>query len=220
MSIPTEAPKQWPTNTLSTLGTDLATPVATFLRQIRDVDLKNKDGGVVTPQTGWRSDTPESLQVITAGVTALSKWWTGVVASVGGLGVIGTAVGAFYGKIGNNSALLFSLAIIIATAFGTVAFIVKADLMARALATQARKSARATIVDGFLNNYQYAKADPPPATVPPAVTNYAVHKNTGDVWVRVKSFAWDTDGLKLTTIDGDVLRVGQFSGMLDVSTVA
>jgi hypothetical protein len=211
----------WPSDSLKSLGTELSAPIMELLENIRGLDLpKNRDGGVkddTLTAVSWKG-TPESVQVITAGATAFSKWWAGVVAAVGGLGAVGTIVNQGLDKVAGNPAMMGSLAIIIAAALLSIAIIVRSDLMARAQATTARRGARATVVEAFLNNYQFARPDPS-VPAPLYQSNFAMRKAAQGEWQLIQGLVYDSGILKVR-IKNELVPADQVKDILDLRVVA
>lgn len=96
--------------------------------------------------------TPHSLQVITAGALALSKWAVGLIAALGGSGVILAWLNDFWAgeAIPVRVAITLGLSLLLAALAIAVAAIVRADVHARATATAAQYHARARVAAAFI----------------------------------------------------------------------
>lgn len=97
---------------------------------------------------------PDSIAIIEAGATALSKWWSVVIAGLGGTAVITSAVTKFWDgqKGGERIALIGGMAGLLIAALITISIIVAADVKGRAQGTVAIYAARASIATHFLQD--------------------------------------------------------------------
>jgi hypothetical protein len=150
---------QFPGQTTDETGADLLGPIQTLLEGL-DVlptanDLKQANAGATF------KGPPQSVAVIEAGATALSKWWATAAAALGGTAAITTAATKFWsGQHGGaRIALIAGMAGVIGFALLAIAIMVASDVYGRAIATVATYQARAQISCQFLALTQ------PPAAV-------------------------------------------------------
>lgn len=134
---------QWP----KTTAEDLAHPARVLLEDLNLLETKQQQEQGTGP---WK--TPWSLQVITAGATALTKW----VATLGGFAGIAATLTAVISstQIDTTSiriTLLAAAALIAAVTIFSIALIVRADVTARAAVTAAEYRARAEMVSSYLH---------------------------------------------------------------------
>jgi hypothetical protein len=111
----------------------------------------------------WR--TEQSLQVISAGSSALSKGWASVVAAVGGGGSIWAALKGLAASDEQplqRAVFLGSAALVLSAVVIAISIIVRADLAARAQAAAAEYEARARVAGALMNSFQLRN----PLTVP------------------------------------------------------
>lgn len=160
---------QFPASALNSTGQDIAGPTVKLLQQLELLPIPtDKEKGVSA------TETPYSLQVITAGALKLSKVWAVVIGAVGG-GTAGlTAIQGFLGKqdLPIRITYVAGAAAVLAIAAVSVALIVRADVDARAQTSIAQYSARAAIASVLLQvagGFQSAVAadgsDTPDATL-------------------------------------------------------
>ena len=167
-----------------------------------ELGVLGKEGDEVTIQ-----ETPASLQVITAGGTAISKWWS----SLAGVGLGGgalvqglRALNWLPGKDvagGQQIALTLSGALLASTAAIAIAIIVRGDVAGRATASAAEYAARASMTQSIINAFSYAA--PAPVTV--AASPRHVVLTTGEKWHLVREFSWKNGSL--VAIVSDTLTV-------------
>jgi len=140
---------QWPTSPVAEKGSDVLDPLTKLLFNLNVLEGTDSSGAPLQP-TLW--STPYSLQVITAGSTAASKWVGTVIASLGGLSTLLAGLRAFVGTLDDTVKVGWAAAAaacLIATIIG-LAIIVRADIAGRAQATAAEYAARRVIAAQFL----------------------------------------------------------------------
>ncbi|MGN7200331.1 hypothetical protein [Arthrobacter sp. SAFR-044] len=107
-------------------------------------------------QRTWRADTPESLQLISSGVTKMTKWWLAAVSSVGGLTAIASMivgyVRSFTDGLGEPVTVAFIAggSLVLAASAIALAIFVHGDLEARGNAAAAQLGARGDVMAAFL----------------------------------------------------------------------
>jgi hypothetical protein len=188
---------RWPGKAYDAAGEDLGGPIQQLLIDLHVLENEDdhKDMG---PFTG----TPFSIQVITAGATALAKVWPGLIALLGGGGAIAVGLEALgYGSDQPAQAAAFTLAAaILGSAVAiSIAVIVKADVSARAMASAAQYHARSEVTGALLRSSQYNV--PVPAVVPPAL-NYLV-MTRDQQWYAVQGFRLTPNGVVVDLIGRD-----------------
>jgi hypothetical protein len=162
---------QFPGQAFNVGDTDILSPLKAleqglYILPADDTALAN--AGVAATFTG----PPDSVAIIEAGATALSKWWSVVIAGLGGAAVITSAVTKFWnGQTGGvRIVLIGGLAGLLIAALIAISVIVAADVRGRAQGQVALYMARANIAAQFLQ--QSASHPPAPAAQgsPPAGT--------------------------------------------------
>ncbi|MCU1538466.1 MAG: hypothetical protein JWP82_2817 [Humibacillus sp.] len=203
---PTKA--QWPGKAFDAGGDDLTTGLRLMLEDARLLETQADE----TKGVGLLS-TPQSLQVLTAGSTALTKVWTIVAAALGGGGAIFAAVSSFWTNFGSGleaalqrSVLMLSAALLASAVVWGVAAMVRADVQGRATAQAALYVARGVYAQAFLSTVQAAM----PA---PAASTYLVKK--GDDWIPVTAFGW-TAGRAVALTPKDEIPSNEWSGLITV----
>ncbi|MGE5132998.1 MAG: hypothetical protein ACM32E_08830 [Gemmatimonadota bacterium] len=188
---------QWPSAAVSS-DDDLGSPAAAFLVKL---NLLEKDGEL--DQVGLFR-TPPSLQVITAGGTALSKGSAAAVASLGGGAAVWAVVKGFWTTQPGDQWLAYigAAALTIAAVVIALALIVRADVQARASATAAQYAARAETAVAFLQTTQQIAAQ-----------HYVIQRNGTNIWLDVKSFEEDPARGVVAVIDGDRVPLQEISGI-------
>jgi hypothetical protein len=151
--------------------------------------------------------TPESVQVISAGSTALTKWW----ATIGAAGLGGSALVQGLKSLnwlpgkdvagGQQVALTLSAALLASTAAIAIAVIVRGDVLGRATASAAEYAARASITHSLVKAFTYAA---PPAVTVAAPPQHVVRTTRG-TWHAVREFAWDQG--RLVAVVSDTVSV-------------
>jgi hypothetical protein len=137
---------QLPSKAVAPDGKDLVGPAADLLRGLSLLPKEGESAGIGAAFKG----TPDSVSVIEAGATALSKMWAaGLGASILG---IWSSVGVWWGKQGEDAqvGVLWAAAIATAALALGLAYIVGSDVRGRAAATVATLQARAAIADTFI----------------------------------------------------------------------
>lgn len=165
---------QFPGQAFNTSDTDILSPLETLeqgLGILPDATDLAKSGAAAT-LTG----PPDSVAIIEAGATALSKWWSVVIAGLGGAAVITAAVTKFWnGQTGGvRIVLIGGMAGLLIAALIAISVMVAADVRGRAQGQVALYMARANIAAQFL---QQSASHPAPAVAqgnPPAGAGGAV----------------------------------------------
>lgn len=135
---------KFPGNTYAPHATDLAAPTAELLRALGLLEAANA--------TATLGGTPESVQVIRAGATTLSKVTTGLLAAGGVAATWLSYVQLEWQAAGETVRVagLIGLALIIAAVAFGIAMIVRADVLGRSQATAARIEAQGVLASRFL----------------------------------------------------------------------
>jgi hypothetical protein len=159
---------QFPGQAFNTNDADILSPLKTLEQglYILPADGTLPNAGVAATFTG----PPDSVAIIEAGATALSKWWSVVIAGLGGAAVITSAVTKFWsGQTGGvRIVLIGGLAGVLIAALIAISVMVAADVRGRAQGQVALYIARANIATQFL---QQSAGHPPAAAAqgsPPA----------------------------------------------------
>lgn len=192
---------KWPGSAYDPAADDLSAPIKQLLK---DLNLLEGNGAVSLTR-----GTPQSLQVITAGGTALSKGWATFVGLFGGGGALWTAIQGF-GASPEDDALqravfVAAAAVILAAAVTAIAVIVKADVQARAEASAAEYEARAHVVNALLSNLQYGR--PTAAPVRYWLRRKDKQNRSESKWHSVVDFEWDDKTDELVAVTGSGQRV-------------
>lgn len=138
-----------PGNAIDSNGSDVAGPAVAILRQLYLLPTSTEldKAGSASSLFGG---PPQSVAVIEAGATALSKWWAaGLGASVlGGWG----AFAAFWDEQGGASqrALILAAAIASAAVILAIGYIVGSDVRGRAAAAVATMEARTSVAETIM----------------------------------------------------------------------
>ena len=209
-----ESSVQWPSKGYDPEGADLSKPTQQLL-----VDLKLLPDPESKEKVGWIAGTPESLQVMTAGATSISKLVIGAVGSLGGLGALATGLNGFFVGVGPDNldtplvrtAFILGGALIAGAVAISLAIVARSDVTARAQATAAQFEARAKVASAVLDSY----VTPPLAAK--QETSYAVQTN-GDSWHVVEEFRWQ-DNTIVAVIDGDIKPVSEWSALLSLASL-
>jgi hypothetical protein len=108
---------------------------------------------------------PDSVAIIEAGATALSKWWSVVIAGLGGAAAITSAATKFWsGQTGGvRIALIIGTAGLLIAALIAISLMVAADVRGRAQGMVALYAARASVADQFLRQSLPASRPAPAA---------------------------------------------------------
>jgi len=126
-------------------GNDLAPPLQSLLGGVYLLGVNKEKGGIF-------SSPDQSVAILEANATALTKWWAAVIAALGSATAVTTAATSFWTNqvVGTRIALIAGAAALIAAAIIAVAMIVCADLRSRATGMAAIYAARAAITREFL----------------------------------------------------------------------
>ncbi len=200
---------QWPGKAYDEDGDDLGAPLQQLLIDLHVLE-KEGDVGAVT----W-TQTPPSVQVITAGATTLGKYWPAVIAFFGGGGAIATGIKGWGLGTGNSvterAVLTASAAGLAAAVAIAVAIMVRADVGSRALASAAQYQARASVASALLTSGHY-NVPLPPDPAPP-VAHYMLQ--TGGRWYPVREFASSDSGVVAYLVDNPApVPLSQVSGLV------
>lgn len=180
---------QWPGGAYDSEADDLSAPITRLLRDLRllETAADERERALLT--------TPQSLQVITAGATALTKVWAGLVGALGGGGAIFAAVKGLGAGSGDTplqrAVFVASAALLVAVAALSVAIIIRGDVAARATASAAEYRARADVAVSLIAGVQHARPQPP---VPPAAS--------APPREAAPACPWAGTGVSLTTAPG------------------
>jgi hypothetical protein len=158
---------QFPAQSVNASGDDLGLPTADLLRELGLLPKKGESAGPATAFTG----TPDSVAVIEAGATALSKGWA---AGMGAMIVaVWSAVKIWYPAQGSD----VQVAVILAAGFGTaalvggIAYIVGSDVRGRASASVATLEARSRVAEAMIRQSAGLYKPQPPPTPPSPETS-------------------------------------------------
>lgn len=200
---------QWPGKAFDASGEDLATGLRALLQDSRLLETTDDEAKGV----GLFSGTPQSMQIVTAGSTALTKWWTAATAALGGGGAIFAAVSTFWKDFGTGteaaiqrSALMVAAALLASAVVLAISAMVRADVEGRANAQAAAYAARGVYAAAFMSTLK--------AVLPATQSSMYVVK-TGDDWVPVKSFTFNGDQAVAHT-DGDLIPANEWSGLIEL----
>jgi hypothetical protein len=200
---------QWPGKAFDASGEDLATGLRALLQDSRLLETAEDEAKGV----GLFSGTPQSMQIVTAGSTALTKVWTTVTAALGGGGAIFAAVSTFWKDFGTGteaaiqrSALMVSAALLASAVVVAISAMVRADVQGRATAQAAAYAARGVYAAAFMSTLQ--------AVLPETQRSTYVVKQ-GDDWVPVQSFTWN-GGQAVAQTDGDLIPASEWSGLIEL----
>lgn len=193
---------KWPGSAYNPSGTDLSQPIRDLLLSLNLVE--DPDEMKVSNQPVRRAfQTPPSMQVITAGGSALTKGWATFVGLFGGGGsLLALLQGLGYGSTNALQSAVFvaAAAAVAAAAVIAIAVIVRADVMSRATATAAEYNARAHVAGALMDAFQ--------ARNPlPIATKYWVKKTppkgeaVDNIWYAVRDFNRDAHGLRVQIAD-------------------
>lgn len=174
-------------------GMDVASPVVATLAALNllpTTDDLGKSGGAKAILFG----PPDSVVVIEAGATALSKWWAA------GLGVAATGVWAGVSRwwtdlkaVELQSTALWAAAIVSAAAVVAIGYIVASDVRGRAAASVATINAREAVAVAYINASLEANGSAEPeapdlvVALPGAlsVRNTTESGNSEDGWLAI-----------------------------------
>ena len=154
---------QFPEQARDATGKDVLSPLKELQQGLGvlpgDTDMA-KSGAAAT-FTG----PPDSVAIIEAGATALSKWWTVAIAGLGGTTVIISAVTKFWSgqDAGVRVGLVAGMAALLTAGVIAISIIVAADVKGRSNGMAALYAARASIATQFLQQSLSAST---PGSVP------------------------------------------------------
>jgi hypothetical protein len=141
---------QFPEEAVNPAGADVLAPLKELQQglQVLPADKDIAKAGASATFVG----PPDSVAIIEAGATALSKWWSVAIAALGGTAVIISAVTKFWNgeSPGVRIGLIAGMAAFLAASVLAISVIVSADLKGRAQGMVALYAARADIANQFL----------------------------------------------------------------------
>ena len=198
---PTEVVVEFPKNVTSADDTDqdFGPPLSQLLI---DLDLKGtaQDAQKAGSAGAAFSGTPDGVAILEAGATAAAKGWSTVIAALGGITAIGTALEAFWEKSSDvHSSVVIGGCVVIAACALAIGLIFYGDLVARGRGAAAQYHARASVADSFIAAAQRAAATPPPPAASVAAMSNATLENV--VTALVMSRATGA-GLAITLSNG------------------
>lgn len=140
---------QLPGTPINATGTDIAAPTQTLLRALSLLPQESD----LAAASGARAiifGPPDSVAVIEAGATALSKAWA-LALGAGAAGLWASVV-TFWNDLSpeNRGRLLISASVASAALILSIGYIVASDVRGRAAASVATIQARAAVADAFL----------------------------------------------------------------------
>jgi hypothetical protein len=158
-------------------------------------------------------DTPQSLQVMTAGATSLSKWVAALAGGGGGLAAILLQVQPVRAALGADTTLggavfilggsLLRVAVVLA-----LAIIVRADVSGRATASAALYEARAAVSTALFTSFVS------PAAPRVEVPGYEIKVLGGDnSWLPVERFVWIRRDLFAKVGNDNYIRTEQWQDL-------
>jgi hypothetical protein len=155
-------PVLWPDTDTSDSITDLAPPLRLLLI---NVGLSPTPADAKDSATAG-NDVPQSVAIIEAGATQISKASANQVKALGGLTGIAGAVAAFWEKNHDIRIIVVAAAaFVLAAALIAIAVIVSSDVRARANAAAAQYDARARVAEAYLQGAVSSFIHPPAAAV-------------------------------------------------------
>ena len=142
-------------------GDDLLGPLQQLLTGV------NTLGGANGSTGGAFSSPAQSVAVIESGATALTKWWSGAIAALGGATAITAAVTRFWNgqQGGARIAMIATTGAVVAAIAIALAIIIHGDVTGRAAGAVAIYAARQGITETFL---EVSRPPPPTGVTPPA----------------------------------------------------
>ena len=206
-------------------GDDLLSPLQAILR---GVNILPAEGDRVT----LRGGTPDSVAIIEAGATALSKVWAIVVASLGGAGAIGAAVAGFWksAQPSVQGRLVTASGAVVVAALVALAVIVAVDVYGRALGAAAQYRARAQLATTWIALAHQPlspaeSATPEPVSARSVLTGLAaggrivaVTKTAGGEAGHLGGIRRDADGNLLLRFVGESLNQNDWVSCNDIAT--
>lgn len=169
-----------PAKALNEGGEDLLAPISGLLTGLNLLPTRNDREKLKDQTFGTTFGTPDSIVVIEAGATALSKVWaTGLGAAV--VGAWGS-VRVFYGgqPQANQRVLILGAAVVTAAALLGIAYIVSSDVRGRAAASVATIESRAAVARVMIEAAPLGPSTPSipaPPTAMPLPSALAVHNS-------------------------------------------
>ncbi len=128
-------------------GEDLLVPLQRMLTGINVLGSSSDATG------GAFQSPPQSVAIIESGATALTKWWSGAIAALGGTTAIAAAATRFWNgqQGGSRIALLATTGAVIAAVILALAWIVSSDVRGRASGACCIYEARSGVAQKFLD---------------------------------------------------------------------
>ena len=156
---------RWPGDVFTGEG-GFKKPLTGLLRDMRLLETE-EDGPERRLRNALQNVTPDSVQVLTAGATSMSK----VAATATGVGgVLSAALGAWTSSLTEDptttSVLVAVSGVVLAATVLAVASIVRSDLQARATASAARYRARADTAAALMSSFAQCRSNS--STSPPS----------------------------------------------------
>lgn len=186
---------------------DLSVPIRQLLYDLRL--LENPDD---ERERGALAETPQSLQVLTSGVTGVTNLYTKLATAVGGGGAVLAGLSSFWANFEKQpalaAALMGSAAVLGSAVAIAVALMVKGDVTGRALAHVAEYDARAAVVTAMLESIKSATPESPGVRE----TRYSIKKKGEIAWRRVKGFEFGATGVVART-EGDVVPATEWTDL-------
>jgi hypothetical protein len=159
-------PVQFPGQAQDAKASDLSDPVVRLLQDLSLLGTKDELAGASTLGAVF-SGPPQSVAILEAGATAVSKWWSAALGTgITATGVLAAVKGIGAGKTPVDPALVGDAALVIAAMSLTIAIIVGSDLYGRALGAAAQIRARADVATAFLAQARPAANEPVPEAAP------------------------------------------------------
>jgi hypothetical protein len=200
---------QWPAKAYATDEKDLSAPIKQLLS-----DLRLLENPLPGEKVTWSKGTPQSLQVMTAGASSISKWVAALVAGVGGVGAVATGLNGFFVAVGPNNldtplvrtAFILGGSVLGAAVVIALAMVVRADVSGRASASAAQFDARGAVACALLTSF--VTPAPPAVEVP----GYAIRTKDGS-WCTVERFVWRDNEL-VAKVEDDYVPATEWTGLV------
>jgi hypothetical protein len=121
-------------------GTDILQPLQDILHGVDMLGNGDSTGGAF-------SSPAQSVAIIESTATALTKWWAGAIAALGGATAITTAATRFWDNLSGSgrAAIIGASGFVIAAALIALAVIIRSDLQARSAGAAALYAGRAAV---------------------------------------------------------------------------
>lgn len=194
---------QWPTSPVAENSSDLLNPLTALLLNLNVLEGTDSSGKPLKP--GLFS-TPFSLQAITSGSTAISKWVGTAIAGLGGSATLLAGLRAFVGGLDDTVKVGWAAtaaACLIATILG-LAIILRADVTGRAKAAAAEYAARGAIAAQFL------------ALARPNGQYYVKRPGYSEAFMPVQSFVLQKGQIAVKVDDKTILSGNDVEGLISI----